>query len=284
MNNRTAVVTGSTGGLGGEVVRGLAQDGWDLILLDRTPAKQEKILEGLKAAYPDQHFEGQRIDLMDLPTVHKAIEAVKATTKSINALWNISGLLTDARRDSAQGIEGHFAVNTVAPYALIRGLQPLLAEGAKAAPAYIANFTTGGVNNVKSLDVGALTDPPEVGGLFGAYSISKAALQMVGVALADTLKSQGILTYAVDPGATKTSMTDGNAAMPWFIRLLRPLLFQPVEKQAAKLMSAVKDAAAQQETGLFISGGKRKKHPPLMFDEAAQRELLSLLDGLTAPS
>ncbi|MEM1029235.1 MAG: SDR family NAD(P)-dependent oxidoreductase [Myxococcota bacterium] len=278
---RVAVVTGSTGGLGGHVARHLAETGWDLILLDRNPDKQTRVLKALETRFPGRSVVGKQVDLLDLETVHAVVEDITTSTPALGALWNIAGLLTDRRISSTQDLEGHFALNTVAPYALMRGLRPCLARAAAEGPAsFIVNFTTGNVSRVAQLDVASLSDPPEIGGLMGAYTTSKAALQAAGCALADELKADGILIHAVDPGATKTDMTDGNPGMPFLVRLLRPLLFRPADRQAAKLMRAVEAAVARGDTDRVLSEGKDVPHPAAVRDQAVQQQLRALLDRI----
>ncbi|MGD1935270.1 MAG: SDR family NAD(P)-dependent oxidoreductase, partial [Candidatus Phaeomarinobacter sp.] len=60
-----AVVTGSTGGLGSEIVKILAARGQNLILLNRSQAKSQAQREQLLAAHPALHVEIVAADLMD---------------------------------------------------------------------------------------------------------------------------------------------------------------------------------------------------------------------------
>ena len=151
---RTALLTGSTGGLGYKIVQLLAENGWNLILLNRDPKHAAKQLEGLTASFPNQSFDSFIADMLDLEELALAAKNIASAHPNITALFNIAGLLTDQRIVSAQGIEGHFAVNAVAPYFLLASLgQQLRANATQEAPSFIVNFSHSAVNSVKSLDV-----------------------------------------------------------------------------------------------------------------------------------
>ena len=53
---KVAVVTGSTGGIGQEVCKNLASQGWDLVLINRNGEKAEAQLEQLHKASPERAF------------------------------------------------------------------------------------------------------------------------------------------------------------------------------------------------------------------------------------
>lgn len=278
--NKTALLTGSTGGIGTEIARTFAANGWDLILLNRSPGRTEKQIKELKRIGPDQAFHSYTADMMDLSEVGKAAEEIGANHPELSALYNIAGILTDQRFTNAQGIEGHFAVNTVAPYLMIRRLRRQLGSGSSAnQKSVVVNFSSSAVKSVKKLEVSKLINPDKIGGLMGAYAESKLAITMVTGMLKEELSDEGILIHSVDPGPTKTSMTGSGDGMPLFVRLLRPLFFKSPEVQAKKLVSAVDAGVSEGASGIFISEGKRKAAHSLVSDSELQSELRKLLDS-----
>lgn len=281
---RTALLTGSTGGLGYKIVQLLAENGWNLILLNRDPKQAAKQLEGLTASFPNQSFDSFIADMLDLEELADAAESIASAHPNITALFNIAGLLTDQRIVSAQGIEGHFAVNAVAPYFLLASLgQQLRAKATQEAPSFIVNFSTSAVNSVKSLDVDKLVNPEKIGGLLDAYAKTKSVLNVMTEFLKAELYSDHVYIYAVDPGPTKTQMTNGNGGMPWFVRLLVPIVFGDADKQSMKLMSALDTAISSHQTGVFISDGKVKENPAIAKDLEVQSEVRRLLEQLISP-
>jgi NAD(P)-dependent dehydrogenase (short-subunit alcohol dehydrogenase family) len=85
-------------------------------------------------------------------------------------------------------LERIFAVNVMAPLALVQAALPLLA----ARQGLIVN----------------LSSDAAVGGYpgWGGYGASKAALDLVSATLASELKDRGIAVVAVDPGDMRTAM------------------------------------------------------------------------------
>ncbi|MEO0509261.1 MAG: SDR family NAD(P)-dependent oxidoreductase [Verrucomicrobiota bacterium] len=277
---KTALVTGSTGGIGLEVSDILAANGWNLILLNRSKEKAEQQINKLIETFPDQTFFSYTADMMDLSEFGKVVREIGGQHPEILALYNIAGILTDKRLKSTQELEGHFAVNTVAPYLITQGLRKQLSAGASSSQrSVVVNISTSAINSVKKLDVSKLVDPDEIGGLMGAYAKSKLAITIAGEFLHKELLDENILIHSIDPGPTKTSMTGSGDGMPWIISLLRPILFKSPEAQAKKLVSAVDTGVSENASGIFISEGKRKDVPSIVLDKELQSQLKELLDS-----
>ncbi|MEO0369192.1 MAG: SDR family NAD(P)-dependent oxidoreductase [Pseudomonadota bacterium] len=278
---KKALLTGSTGGLGGEIAQLLAEQGWDLILLNRDKNQTELQLQDLRASFPAQTFNSFIVDLMDMVDIRRVSGDVATAHPQLDAIYNVAGLLTDKRIVSPQGIEGHFALNTIAPYLLTQTLRPQLSAGATPEnPTFVANFSSSAVNSVKSLDVSKLVNPDRIGGLMDAYAKTKAALNVMACFLKDDLAVDNIAIFSVDPGATKTKMTTSSEGMPWFIKPLVPFLFGDPQKQARKLVNGVQLALEKEKSGAFIANGKIKANPPIAHDEGTQNDLRELMDSL----
>ncbi|MEM1062495.1 MAG: SDR family NAD(P)-dependent oxidoreductase, partial [Planctomycetota bacterium] len=175
--SRIALITGTTGGLGGEIASRLAAAGYGIATLNRSREKAEAQAEALRRAHPGQDVYPFVADLADTADVARVIDEIASACPRLDAIYNVSGVLTDRRVVGPQGLESHFAVNTLAPYLLIRGLRPSLAAAASAGgPAVVVNFSSEVVTGVKAFDVASLPDPPEIGGLFGAYAKTKLAV------------------------------------------------------------------------------------------------------------
>ena len=276
---KTAILTGSTGGIGLEIARILAEQGWDLGLVNRSQEKTNFQLEDLRKSYPNQEFVGFIANLMDVLDIRRVAVEIGSRYAEVSALYNIAGLLTEKRVMSPQNIEGHFAINTLAPYCLTQLLRKELSAGVTTDRySVVVNFSSSATNGVKELDVATLTNPESIGGLMGAYAKSKAALTAVSVSMKEELLDDGILIETVDPGPTKTSMTSSSDGMPWFLLLLRPLIFKSAKFQAQRLVDAVETAVSDGKSGLFISEGKRKAHPSIVLNKHIQTEIKLLLD------
>ncbi|KFA55363.1 hypothetical protein S40293_05732 [Stachybotrys chartarum IBT 40293] len=101
---------------------------------------------------------------------------------------------------TAKSLVDHFTTNAIGPALLVQSLLPYLAPNAK-----IANITSG-VGSKAMLSDGRI--PASI----TAYSISKAALNMLTVHQAQDLKDQATVV-CIDPGHVKTEMGGPNAKL-----------------------------------------------------------------------
>lgn len=278
-NLKTAIVTGSTGGIGAEVAHCLAREGWSLILLNRSQTKTATQMSELQAAYPNITMTFVQVDLLDVSDIARAVAEIAQTHQRIDALYNISGVLTSERKLSAQGYESHYAVNVLANYALIEGLRPLLKRAPDDTLTMVVTMSSSAVNSPKALDIARLPNPEKIGGLMGAYAATKLALTAMSAALAEPLRENGILIRAIDPGATITPMTSMGDGMPKILQWLAPLLFAKPDKQARKIVSAADPAALRGRSGIFVAAGKEKRMPKIAADTNIQRALLAQLQS-----
>ncbi|MEM6913181.1 MAG: SDR family NAD(P)-dependent oxidoreductase [Pseudomonadota bacterium] len=274
-----AVITGSTGGIGAEIAKILAQEGWSLTLINRSADKAEKQWQEMHQEFPELNGTTISADLMDTESIKRSAHILLEHGAPIDVLYNISGVLTSDRVLSAQGYESHYAVNTLAPYVLTQALRPLLKRDSSDAPSMVVTMSSSAINAVKSLDVDALPQPEAIGGLMGAYATSKMALTVMGSAMAEELRADNILIRSIDPGATMTPMIKKGDGMPPVLRWLAPLLFAPADKQAAKIVRAADPAALGGKTGIFVASAKEKKLPKLVADPAVQKKVLVRLSA-----
>ena len=86
------------------------------MLVNRSQERTDVQLEDLQKSYPNQAFTGFIANLMDISDINRVVAEIRSKHTEISALYNIAGLLTDKRVMSPQNIEGHFALNTLAPY------------------------------------------------------------------------------------------------------------------------------------------------------------------------
>jgi NAD(P)-dependent dehydrogenase (short-subunit alcohol dehydrogenase family) len=272
-DKKIAVITGSTGGIGSAIASQLASEGWALVLVNRNKAKAET----QKDALGGTSVTLIEADLMDIAQIKRAGAEILELHPRIDALYNNSGVLTSQRVMSKEGHESNYAVNVLAPYMMVQALRPGLSRPEGPGCSMVVNTTSSVQSSVKKVDVEALSEPVEIGGLTGAYATSKLALTTAGSAMASALKGDGILLRSVDPGPVRTPMTRNNDAMPGFLRLIAMLIFKAPEKQARKMIDAANPESYGGRTGIYISDGKEKPLPKLANDPALQAALMKKL-------
>ncbi|MEM7503465.1 MAG: SDR family NAD(P)-dependent oxidoreductase [Pseudomonadota bacterium] len=275
---RWTVVTGSTGGIASEIVRILARRGDDLILVNRTKATGDAQRAELLAGNSRLMVEVVTADFMDTNDIVAAIDTITAIPGRLDTLYNNAGVLNSSKILSEQGFESNYAVNTLAPYQLIRGLRPKMARSANERPAMVVNFASSAVNQQKALNLSNLVNPKEVTGLMGTYAQTKLAITALTASLAEELTSDNILIRAVDPGATKTAMTTNNSSMPRLLQWLAPLFFSPADKQAAKVVESADPLALGRRSGILVSNLRERRLPKPASNPEVWRDLVALLD------
>lgn len=187
--NETALITGASTGLGAVYADRLARRGYDLVLVARNGAQMEELAARLRAET------GRTIDVLPADLTLAAdvarVEQRLADDAAIALFVNNAGMsLTGGTLENgAAEIERIIALNITAAARL--AIAAGRAFGARG---------KGGIVNIASV----LTLAPEM--FEGVYSGSKAFLLNLSLALANSLREQGVHVQAVLPGATRTEI------------------------------------------------------------------------------
>lgn len=193
LQNRTAVVTGASRGIGVAIVTKLAEEGANIIACsshttDEREVAFKKIAEDNGVIITPVYF-----DLSDEEAVRTGVKEIKALGRPIDILVNNAGigrisLLSLTRMADAHKI---FQVNYFSPLIIIQGLVGLLK---KSTCPSIINMTS-----VAGLD----------GGIGVAiYGSSKASIALTTKVLAQEFAQMKIRVNAVAPGMIETEMAD----------------------------------------------------------------------------
>ncbi|MFC1611354.1 SDR family NAD(P)-dependent oxidoreductase [Myxococcota bacterium] len=192
---QVAVVTGGNRGIGFELCRQLALQGFTVVLTARDPVLGREAAEQLRAEGHDVVFE--QLDVMRPKQAEALADACLERFGSVDVLINNAGVSLDPRQDLtplAKQIRS-FKVNFYGPMRVTAALTPLLAKA------------NGRVINISS-EV-STCHFEEV--LAPAYQSSKAALNAQTRLDAERLGLLGISVNAVDPGWVQTAMGGGAA-------------------------------------------------------------------------
>ena len=211
---RIAVVTGANRGIGLEVVRQLAGDGFTVILGARDPDRGAAAAERLRSEGLD--VEARRLDVSDRGSVAAFGAALERDHDRLDALVNNAAIHYDTWQTGVEAdldvVREALETNLLGAWRTAQICLPLLRRPVSAR---IVNVSSG---------AGALTD---MGGGTPAYRGSKAALNALTQILATELRRDGILVNAVCPGWVATDMggpggrpvADGAASVMWAVRI-----------------------------------------------------------------
>ncbi len=143
---RTVVITGSTGGIGFQSAIGVAKTGARVIVTGRNRERGEQAVRRLVEASGNDAIELVIGDVSSIEGVDALADAVLERTSRIDVLVNNAGYMGSEPRTSADGVEMHFAVNVLAPWRLTHALLPAL----RVAPAArVVNVVSAGMFTTK---------------------------------------------------------------------------------------------------------------------------------------
>jgi NAD(P)-dependent dehydrogenase (short-subunit alcohol dehydrogenase family) len=124
--DRTAVVTGATGGLGYETALALAKAGSEVILTGRDDQKGRSAIEKISREVTGAKVSYEHLDLANLASVANFAQRMQARP-SLDLLINNAGVMALPRRQTtADGFEMQFGTNHLGHFALTARLMPLL--------------------------------------------------------------------------------------------------------------------------------------------------------------
>lgn len=217
---KTALITGSTGGIGKETARGLARLGARVVLVGRDPGRAAAAAEELRRDTGNGEVTFHTADLTRGRDLHRLAEEVHARYDRLDVLINNAGVTKERRELTEDGVETTFAANVIAPYALTRLLLPALT---RADSARIVNIT-GGVPKGR-IDLDNLQGERAFVGLTH-YNQTKLALMAMSYTFAERLRGTGATLNVAYPGHAYTSMNRDlrTGAYPALARPVVPLL------------------------------------------------------------
>ena len=268
---RTALVTGSTDGVGRLVAERLGAAGVRVLVHGRDPGRGEGVVRDIQQAGREAEFIAA--DLASLAEVRRLAASVADRVDRLDLLINNAGVGSagPGRQVSADGHELRFAVNYLAGFLLTRLLLPQLRENA---PARIINVASAGQQAIDFDDV-MLTR-----GYSGsrAYCQSKLAQILFTVDLAAELMGTGVTVNALHPATyMNTTMVRQAGVTPW----------STVEQGAEAILNLATSAALASRSGLYFDGLREARAQAQAYDADARARLRTLsfaLTGLADPA
>lgn len=270
MNRRTVLITGATQGLGRGLALDLAERGHTLLLHGRDQGRLETVAAEVARRAPGATVRTYLADLADLDQVHAMAARVRAAEPRLDGLVNnavAGGGSEPLRREfSRQGHELRFAVNHLAPYALVRDLLPLLTASA---PARVVNVASIGQETVDFDDV--MLEHGYEG--LRAYCRSKLAMIMATFELAAELDGTGVTVNTLHPAHLMD--TEGVRAYG-----LTPVV--AVDEGVRPTVRLLLDPDLAPVTGRYFDRFTDARAHDQAYDPEARARLMRLTDELLA--
>ena len=241
---KTALITGSSRGMGFALARGLAQHGAKIVLNGQDAQRLDRAVKSLQAEELD--VEGEKFDVTDEPAVQKAVAAIEERNPGgIEILINNAGIqrrlpfLEFPLEVFKQVVE----VNLVSAFIV-----------ARAVAQYMVHRKSGRIINIMSLN-------SELARMsISAYCAAKGGMRMLTRSMALELAPMNIRTNGIGPGYFDTEMTAALVKDPEFDTWLRGRVPQGRWGKPEDLVGAavflVSDASAYVNGQvLYVDGG-----------------------------
>ena len=206
LNNKNAVITGGSDGIGLGIAKAFAREGANLLLIGKDPEKLQRAQQELLNEFGVQ-VHTLSADLSKTETVTEVVKDIERLLPAVDILVNNAGLARFVPFEQVDDAlyDAHFNLNVKAPYFLTQGLLPALVK------------SKGNVINISSYSVHRMLPNRAA----TVYSATKGALNSFTIALAFEVGHLGVRVNAIAPG---------NISTPQFNRNLQALT---PEKQAA---------------------------------------------------
>jgi len=192
LQDRIALITGASRGIGAAVAKRFAREGAHVIMVARTVGGLEAVDDEIQAAGGKSTL--VPMDIMDHGKIDQLGAELAGRFGKLDILVGNAAILGDltplAHADSAMW-DKVISTNVTANWRLIRSFDPLL----RASDAGRALFVTSGVT-------ARATPSP----YWGPYAVSKAALEILVKTYASECTGTAIKVNLIDPGIVRTAM------------------------------------------------------------------------------
>jgi NAD(P)-dependent dehydrogenase (short-subunit alcohol dehydrogenase family) len=242
LKGKTALVTGSTSGIGRATAIALAARGAHVLIVGRNEQRAKDVVAEIEDGGGTATF--RLTTLVGLASAQDLAEwATQEGDGHVDILVNNAGVALLGPSESATEAEFDetFSLNVKVPFFLVATLAPAMAERG-----------WGAIVNVSTM-VASFGQPG-----MAMYGASRAALELLTKAWAAEYGPRGVRVNAVAPGPTRTPMNEGFGDMANQIAALAPAGRQgePEELAAAIVFLASDDASFVHGITIPVDGGR----------------------------
>ena len=192
LEGKTALVTGSTSGIGRATAVALAARGAEVLIVGRDEQRAKEVVAEIEGSGGSATF--RLTTLRDLQSAQDLVEwATDAGDGHVDILINNAGvaLLGPSNAATETEVDETFAVNVKVPFFLVASLAPAMAER-----------EWGSIVNVSTM----VASFGQAG--MALYGASRAALELLTKTWAAEYGPRGVRVNAVAPGPTRTRMME----------------------------------------------------------------------------
>ncbi len=212
---QTAIVTGSTSGIGHATAAGLLALGADVVVTSRSAERASDAADELNQTSSRGTARGFSLDTASFTSIHDFVDSLATFAPSVDMVVHNAGALTNEYKTDDRGMELTLSSHLVGPYLLTKLLEPRLTPGAR-----VIYMSSGGMYTQ-----GLHTDQIEMSSRSYKGAVAYARAKRGQVEMVTQLGPQlapAILMHSMHPGWVDTPGVD--AGLPGFGKVMGPLL------------------------------------------------------------
>ena len=263
LKGKTALVTGSTDGIGKQTALELARMRARVLLHGKDAVKGRRVLEEIRNASGNEDLDLFIADLAALGQVRRMSEAVRRKCDRLDVLINNAGIAAKDRRWSEDGFEMTFAVNYLAGFLLTLELLDLIRKSAPSRIIMVSSMVHSSNVNWKNPSGGKSFDGWE------AYCQSKLCDILFAYELAEKLKGSGVTVNCLHPGVINTKLLRVNFSGG-----------QPVAEGSKTAVYLATSLELENVTGKYFVDRRETKSAAVTYDPEIRRKLWQLSEEL----
>lgn len=272
MSQPIAIVTGSNRGLGKQIAIDLAKRGFVVVMACRNMRISAPVCKEIMTISGNNSVDLMELDLGSKRSIRQFEESFRKKYGRLNVLINNAGIISFSSGKTIDGLDKVVGINYFGPYLLTRQLIPLFVQGEDNRIINLTSmiypcgrFKWDKINDYKWLK---------------SYAVSKYAILLFTLELAEDLKDKGITANAIHPGVVRTTIFSRKKWYEWLINtFLRPLL-TPVEEGAKPVIDLVVSDDLKGMSGLYFYKSSVKKVSKKLNNTETRRELMRKTEDL----
>jgi NAD(P)-dependent dehydrogenase (short-subunit alcohol dehydrogenase family) len=262
--DKTALVTGSTDGIGKQTAMDLAGMGYRIIVHGRSEARAQQALQEIKNITANGHLDFFVADLSSLQQIRAMCAEIRQKYDKLDILINNARVAMNRLEFSDDGYEMTFAVNHLAVFAVTLILVELLKQ---AAPGRIINVSS--IAHSSSLNFEDLVEPQPFDG-WEAYCQSKLCNILFTYELAEKLKDHGVTANCLHPGVIDTKLLRANFGGG-----------SPVLEGSRKLVYLSTAPELAEVTGKYFNNNRQTPSADVTYDPETRKKLWDVSEKLS---
>lgn len=269
MKGKLTLITGTTSGVGLEVLKKVSEGKGDSIVICRNRKKMELIKEELVNKY-NVNIDIYIADFKDLDSVAKVAKEINTKYKKIDVLINNVGIHSTTKKYTKEGYEEVFCVNHLASF-LLTNL--LLNKLIISSPARIIQINSEG-HRFNGLNIDDINWKKRLYTGLRGYGASKTAQLLTMWEFADKLEGTGVTINAVHPGDVRTNVGSNNGWLyRWFLHHVTWHSLKEVCISGEAIYYLIADDEVQGVSGKFFNLTIEEKPAPHTLNRELGKEV-----------